>query len=254
MQARWGSHGDYGVIAIAPASPQEMFDLTILAFNLSEEYRQPVFILSDEIVGHMFERVVIPRSDRITRVSRSKPDMAAEAYIPFMGDDHLVPPMACAGEGFRVHVTGLTHDEMGYPHIVHETQERLVRRLVDKIRLNAPHIIRVEPLFLEDAHTVVIAYGCVSRCAREAVERARSKGLKVGMLRLITLWPFPSKQIRELAQSVRTFIVPEINYGQVAYEVERCVGNRSETVQMGMMGGTMHTPDEIFGVIEEFSL
>ncbi|MBI4776619.1 MAG: 2-oxoacid:acceptor oxidoreductase subunit alpha [Deltaproteobacteria bacterium] len=253
MQCRWGSHGDYGVIALAPGSAQEMFDLTIEAFNLSETYRQPVFIMSDEIVGHMFEKVVIPPADHIRLVPRRKPTTEPWACIPFQAEDGLVPPMACAGEGFRVHVTGLTHDEMGYPHIVPPTQERLVRRLVDKIRLNARDIIRLESHFLEDAETVVVAYGCVARSARESVQRARSKGLKVGILRLITLWPFPTALIRELSKTVRTFVVPEINYGQMAYEVERCAGDRAQTVLVGMMGGTMHTPTAILEVIEEFS-
>jgi 2-oxoglutarate ferredoxin oxidoreductase subunit alpha len=253
MQARWGSHGDYGVIALAPSSPQEMFNLTIEAFNLAEQYRQPVFILSDEIVGHMFERVVIPPKDQISLISRQKPKHNPEDYVPFVGDDGLVPAMACAGEGYRVHVTGLTHDEMGYPHIVHTTQESLVRRLVEKIRLNARKIIRVETAFLDDADVVVVAYGCVSRSARDAVERARSQGLKVGMLRLVTLWPFPSYQVRELSEKVKAFIVPEINYGQMASEVERCAGGRAETVAVAMMGGTMHTPEFILDVIKEFA-
>ncbi len=253
MQARWGSHGDYGVIAISPASVQEMFDLTIEAFNLSEQYRQPVFILSDEVVGHMYEKLVIPPAERIHRIERRKPEKRPDEYVPFMGEEDLVPPMACAGEGYRVHVTGLTHDEMGYPHMFHTTQERLVRRLVDKIRLNADKIIRLESDFMEDAKVVVIAYGCVSRSAREAVERARSKGLKVGMLRLITVWPFPTKKLRELAGRVETFIIPEINYGQVAYEVERCAGDRAEIVQVGIMGGTVHSPEDIYDVIEEFA-
>jgi len=253
MQARWGSHGDYGVIAVSPASPQEMFELTITAFNLSERYRQPVFILSDEIVGHMYEKVVIPPADRIEVWPRRKVSRDPSCYVPFLAEEDLVSPMACAGEGYRVHVTGLTHDEMGYPVITDVAQERLVRRLVDKIRKNARNIIRVESRLLEDADTVVVAYGCVSRSAREAVEQARSKGIKVGMLRLITLWPFPSEHIRCLSEKVRTFIVPEINFGQMAYEVERCAGNRAQTVLLGMMGGTMHRPDEILDVIEEFA-
>jgi 2-oxoglutarate ferredoxin oxidoreductase subunit alpha len=253
MQARWGSHGDYGVIAIAPASAQEMFNLTIDAFNLSERYRQPVFVMADEIVGHMYEKLVIPPPKEIRLARRRKPKKNPGDYIPFLGDKNLVPPMACAGEGHRVHVTGLTHDEMGYPHIVDTTQERLVRRLVDKIRLNARRIIRWEAHHLEDAQILVTAYGCVSRSAMEAVERARAGGLKVGMLRLITLWPFPSGLVRELSKRIETFIVAEINYGQMAYEVERCVGGRAETVLVGLMGGTMHTPEDLLTVIQEFA-
>ena len=127
MQARWGSHGDYGVIALSPSSPQEMFDLTIRAFNLSETYRLPVFVLGDELVGHMSEKVIIPSPDQIQLVSRPRPDQPAEAYLPFMAGDDLVPPMACAGEGYQVHVTGLTHDEQGYPLITPPIHERLVQ-------------------------------------------------------------------------------------------------------------------------------
>ena len=146
MQARWGSHGDYGVIALSPSSPQEMFDLTIRAFNLSETYRLPVFVLGDELVGHMSEKVIIPSPDQIQLVSRPRPDQPAEAYLPFMAGDDLVPPMACAGEGYRVHVTGLTHDEQGYPLITPPVHERMVRRLSDKIRVNAKKIIQVEEI------------------------------------------------------------------------------------------------------------
>jgi 2-oxoglutarate ferredoxin oxidoreductase subunit alpha len=201
----------------------------------------------------MYEKVVIPSRNKIKLISRRKPDVTPNEYVPFLGGEDLIPPMACAGEGYRVHVTGLTHDEMGYPHIVHSTQERLVRRLVDKIRLNAHNITRTETFYLEDAETVLISYGCVARCAREALETARSRGMKLGMLRLITLWPFPSHEIRELSKRVKSFIVPEINYGQMAYEVERCAEGRAEVVQVGMMGGTMHTPKDIFSVIEEFA-
>ena len=255
MQARWGSHGDYGSISISPASPQEMFDLTIKAFNLSERYRLPVVLLTDEIVGHMSEKVVIPKSSEIKLVSRRKPPkgIPLEDYIPFMGGTDLVPPMSNAGEGYNVHVTGLTHDEWGYPVMKDSAQERLVRRLVDKVRRNAREIIMVEEVGLEgNLDVVLVSYGCTSRSAREALERARAKGWAVGLLRLITVWPFPEDRIRELAQMTKVFIVPEINYGQVALEVERCALGHAETVSVGLMGGTMHTPEEILSVVEEF--
>ena len=181
MQARWGSHGDYGVIALSPSSPQEMFDLTIKAFNLSEIYRLPVLVLGDELVGHMSEKVIIPPPEHIHLVSRPKTSQPPETYLPFMPGEDLVPPMACAGEGYRVHVTGLTHDEQGYPLITPAVHERLVRRLVDKIRLNASKIIEVEEIEMADAQVVVVAYGCTSRTAREAVRILRSEGKKVGL-------------------------------------------------------------------------
>jgi 2-oxoglutarate ferredoxin oxidoreductase subunit alpha len=252
MQARWGSHGDYGVIALAPSSPQEMFDLTITAFNLSETYRLPVFVLGDEVVGHMSEKVIIPPPDRIPLVTRKRPRPSPECYLPFQAGDDLVPTMACAGDGYHVHVTGLTHDEQGYPVITAPVHERLIRRLVDKIRLNAAAIIRTEDVGLEEAQVVVVAYGCTARAAREAVDHLRARGQKVGLLRLITIWPFPEERIRRLAEQVRAFIVPEINYGQMVYEVERSAQGRAETVLLPLMGGAIHTPQEIAEAAEEY--
>jgi 2-oxoglutarate ferredoxin oxidoreductase subunit alpha len=252
MQARWGSHGDYGVIALAPSSPQEMFDLTVTAFNLSETYRLPVFVLGDEVVGHMSEKVIIPAPDRIQLVTRKRPQPGLECHLPFLAEDDLVPSMACAGDGYHVHVTGLTHDEQGYPVITAPVHERLIRRLVDKIRLNASAIIRTEAVDLEEAQVVVVAYGCTARAAREAVGQLRARGKKAGFLRLITLWPFPEEQIRRLAEQVRAFIVPEINYGQMAYEVDRCAQGRAETVLLPLMGGAIHTPQEIAEAAEEY--
>jgi len=255
MQARWGSHGDYGSISLSPSSPQEMFDLTIRAFNLSEKYRVPVIMLTDELVGHMSEKVIIPHPSEIKLVERRKPgrNILPEDYLPFAGGKDLVPAMANAGEGYNVHVTGLTHDEWGYPVMSDQAQERLVRRLVEKIRKNAPDIILFEEVGLEgDLEAVVVAYGCAARSAREAVEVARGQGRAVGFLRLITIWPFPEDLVRRLAQRTGAFIVPEINYGQVALEVERCSGGRSDTVSLGLMGGTLHTPEEILAAIDEF--
>jgi 2-oxoglutarate ferredoxin oxidoreductase subunit alpha len=252
MQARWGAHGDYGVIALSPSSPQEMFDLTIKAFNLSEIYRLPVFVLGDELVGHMSEKVIIPPPERIHLISRPKASQSPDTYLPFMPGEDLIPPMACAGEGYRVHVTGLTHDEQGYPLITPAVHERLVRRLVDKIRLNASKIIEVEEIEMQDAQVVVVAYGCTSRTAREAVRILRSENKKVGLLRLITLWPFPEERIRQAAKGLKAFIVPEINYGQIAYEVERCAQGQAETVLLPLMGGTIHTPQDIMEAVEEY--
>ncbi len=245
MQARWGSHGDYGCIALAPSSPQECFDFTIQAFNLSEIYRQPVFLLADEVVGHMTERVVIPRREALEIVDRVKPACAAGSYLGFDSSEPITAPMAIAGQGYHLHVTGLTHDERGYPVITDAVQERNVRHLVDKIRNNADKIIQVDQVDLDDAEIVVIAYGCTARVARQAVADMRDRGQKVGLLRLITLWPFPSKLIRQLAEQVKAFVIPEINYGQMAYEVERNAHGKAETVLMALMGGSMHTPEEI---------
>ncbi len=251
MQARWGTHGDVGVIAFTPSSPQEMFDFTIKAFNLSEQFRLPVVVLGDEIIGHMTEKVVIPKKEDIRLYPRRKPKSKPKNYLPFAPGDDLVPPMACAGEGYNVHVTGLTHDERGYPIINADAQEKLVGRLVDKIRKNADKIIEYEEIKTRDAEVVVVAYGSVSRCAKEAVRMAREEKLKVGLIRPITVWPFPEKKLRKLSEKVKAFVVPEINYGQVAYEVERCVASNSQTLLLPKMGGDVHTPEDIFKGIKE---
>jgi 2-oxoglutarate ferredoxin oxidoreductase subunit alpha len=251
MQARWGSHGDYGCIALAPSSPQECFDFTLDAFNLSEIYRQPVFVLGDEVVGHMTEKVIIPPRDRLKVVDRQRPQVPRQEYLPFATEDSMPAPMAVAGQGYHVHVTGLTHDERGYPVITDAVQERNVRHIVDKIRKNAEKIIRYDAVFLDDAEVVVVAYGCTSRVARQSVEDMRAKGVKVGLLRLITLWPFPSQVIRRLAKQAKAFVVPEINYGQIAYEVERTAQGNAEVVLMALMGGSIHTPEEITETVLE---
>ena len=236
MQARWGSHGDYGCIALAPSSPQECFDLTIEAFNLSETYRQPVFVMADEVVGHTTEKVVIPRREDLRIIDRARPHASRKDYLPFDSTGLMPSPMAVAGDGYHVHVTGLTHDERGYPVITDVVQERNVRHIVDKIKNNAAKIMRLEQIHLEDAEVVVVAYGCSARAARQAVEDSRAKGRKVGMLRLVTLWPFPSQVIRQLAKQVKAFVVPEINYGQMAYEVERTAGGNAEGAAHGPHG------------------
>jgi 2-oxoglutarate ferredoxin oxidoreductase subunit alpha len=249
MQARWGSHGDYEVIALAPSSPQEIYDFTIEAFNLSEYYRLPVFVMSDEVIGHMTERVSIPHAKDIPIYDRKRPRRRPENFYPFEPDENLVPPMACAGEGYKVHVTGLTHDEKGYPIINEEAQYKLVRRLVDKIRVNARRIINIKEYNTKDADVVLVAYGISARVAHYAMERARKKELKVGLLKLNTVWPFPELRIRELSESVKSFIMPEINLGQVYFELERCGGCNSNTVLLPHGGGAIHDPRDIVEAI-----
>ena len=251
MQARWGSHGDYEIIALSPSSPQEAFDLTVEAFNLADRYRVPVIILGDETVGHMTEKVVIPEPDKIKICPRRRPDGGAKDFMPFSPGEDGVPPMVHAGEGYRIHATGLTHDEYGYPAISAEAQERLVQRLVRKIRDHAEEIVRTEELYLDDAEVVVVSFGCSARTAMEVVEKARRNGVKAGLLRLITLWPFPERKVRELARSgrIKAFVVAEINCGQVVYEVERCAEGRAQTVLAGLMGGRILEPSELFDIV-----
>jgi 2-oxoglutarate/2-oxoacid ferredoxin oxidoreductase subunit alpha len=251
MQARWGSHGDYEIIAICPNSPQECFDLTIDAFNLAEQYRVPVMFMMDECVGHMMERVIIPEADTIEITPRRYTKLPPGEYLPYKPGEDLVPDMFKAGDGYRLHITGLTHDYKGYPVMSAEVQEQLVRRLVDKIRLNAPKIWRYEETAVEDAEVVVIAYGITSRVAVEAVAMARKEGIKVGMLRLIVVWPFPEDRIFELASQGKGLVVAEMNYGQVFYEVDRCARGRAPVVLAGHGGGTVHNVEAIVEKIRE---
>jgi len=244
MQAKWGSHGDYEIIAYAPKSPQEMFDLTIKAFNIAERFRTPVLVMADEIVGHMTERVVIPPEDQIKRVERKRRLFASSSL-----DEELVPPMAHAGEGFSIHVTGLTHDERGYPSVNEETQERLITRLIRKIEQNKHKIIDYESHYLEDAQIVLIAYGSTARSALRAMKLARQRGIKVGLLRLITVWPFPGEAIAK--PKARALIVPECNQGQIAREVERFFDGPVKKVSHA--GGNILAPEKIFQAIEEVS-
>jgi len=251
MQARWGAHGHYEIIALVPDSPQEMFDLTVLAFNLSEQYRVPVLLMADEAVGHMSEKVVIPQINPKDMVNRPRPKVAPEEYLPYDSREGLVPPMAIAGGGYRFHVTGLTHDDRGYPVMTAEAQDKLVRRLVDKIRLNVKDIIRYEEMNVEDAEVIVVSYGISARVARYAVQEARGEGIKAGLLRLITVWPFAEDRIRKLAPKVKAFVVPEINYGQIVREVERCAAGKARAKLVPHMGGSVHLPETILEAIRE---
>jgi 2-oxoglutarate ferredoxin oxidoreductase subunit alpha len=251
MQARWGSHGDYEVIALCPKSPQECFEHTIDAFNLSEEYRMPVFVMMDECVGHMTERVVIPPAGRIDITPRRYTRRPPGKAWPYETDRHPIPPMLPTGEGYNYHVTGLTHDYRGYPVITPEAQEENVRRLVDKVMKNTDKIIRLEENGTEDADVVVVAYGITARVVEPAVLRARSEGIKVGMLRLITAWPFCEDRIRELAENVKAFVVPELNYGQIFYEVERCAAGKAACKLVGHAGGTVHDYETVYQAILE---
>ena len=245
MQARWGSHGDYELISMSPQSPQEAFDLTIDAFNLSETYRVPVMFMMDECVGHMTEKVVIPEADEIDIVPRVLTSQKPEDFRPYKLNGKQVPEFARAGDGYRFHTTGLTHDERGYPDMSADCQEWNVRHLVDKIRLNADEIVRYEEEQVDGADVVVMAYGITARVTRMAIDLARNEGLKVGFLRLVVVWPFPEKRIAELAGKVKAFVVPEINYGQMSLEVERCAAGKCGVVQVPHGGGGVHDPSTI---------
>lgn len=251
MQVKWGSHGDYEIIALSPDSPQECFDLTIKAFNLAETYRVPTFVMTDECVGHMHEKVVIPPAEEIEIMERKLYEGPKDKYLPYRPDKDLVPFMVKAGQGYRFHTTGLTHDERGYPVINAECQDWCVRHLVDKIRKNAHKIIEYQEEETDDAEIVVISYGITSRVAIKAVQQARKAGIKVGTMRLITVWPFPEERIKELARKVKAFVVPEINLGQIRREVERCAFGQVPAYGVPHCGGWVHNPDVILKAIKE---
>ncbi len=251
MQVRWGSHGDYQIIAMAPNSPQECFNFTIDCFNLAEKYRVPVFLMMDECVGHMTEKVIIPDARQIDLVERRWYQGPKDKYLPYKPDSDLVPPMVKAGDGHRFHITGLTHDERGYPVMNWQAQEKLVRRLIEKIKKNADKIFRFEEDNTEGADVVVISYGISSRVSYKAIEECRKQGIKVGFLRLIVVWPFPEKRILELASKIKAFVTVEINYGQVALEVERCSQGKCKTLLSPHGGGWVHDPKDIVAKIKE---
>jgi 2-oxoglutarate ferredoxin oxidoreductase subunit alpha len=250
MQARFGSHGDYRLIALCPNSPQECFDLTVDAFNMAEEYRVPVLVMLDEVVGHMTEKVVIPEDAKIKITERrwtKKPPGEFKLFAPAEGS--LVPEMVKPGDGYRIHVTGLTHDERGYPKMTVPEHEKMQMRLWDKIVLNADKIVKYEAKDLEDAEVVVVSYGITSRIAERAIQQARAAGVKVGSFRLITAWPFPEKEILQLSKKVKAFVVPELNLGQMVLEVQRIVEGRTKVVPVPHVGGTVHDPQVITNAI-----
>jgi 2-oxoglutarate ferredoxin oxidoreductase subunit alpha len=251
MQARWGSHGHYEIIALAPASPQELFYQTITAFNLSEAYRVPTLIMTDEMVGHLSERVIIPEAKAIKLVSRPKPKGSKQRYKPYMPGPNGVAPMAVAGEGYAIHMTGLTHDEKGYPNMTVEAQQEMTDRIVQKIRRNLHDIIRTESYRLEDAEIAIVSYGVSARTAFSAVEEAREKGIKAGLLRLITVWPFPETVIQKLAERVKAFVTVEINLGQISLEVERCARGKVPTFLVGHPGGTIIPPEQVIETLRQ---
>jgi 2-oxoglutarate/2-oxoacid ferredoxin oxidoreductase subunit alpha len=245
MQARWGSHGHYEIIALAPSSPQELFFQTITAFNLSETYRLPVLIMADEVTGHLSERVVIPDASRIKLKTRPRPKGRKDRFKPFQPGMNGVAPMAHAGEGYMVHVTGLTHDEKGYPAMTTDAQAEMISRITNKIRNNLDKIILVEEYRLEDAEIALISYGISARSSLAAVDEAREQGIKAGLLRLVTVWPFPEEHIRRLAQKVKSLITVELNLGQIHLEVQRCAGGMAPAFLVGHAGGTVITPADI---------
>ena len=250
MQARWGTHGDHPIIALSPASVRETYDMTIRAFNLSEKYRTPVILLTDELVGHLTERIEIPDPSEYEIINREKPRVKAEEYLPYQQTESMVPPMANFGEGYRYHVTGLVHDETGFPTNDSEKAGEMLARLNEKIEKHKEDIIEVEELHIDnEMETLIVAYGSSARSAKRAVYTAREKGARVGLLILKTIWPFPEKEIQDAVKNAKRIIVPEMNLGQIAHEVEWAIGRSIPVEKINLINGESIKPSEIHNVI-----
>ena len=249
MQARWGTHGDYSAIALSPNSAQEMFELTIKAFNLAEKYRTPVILLADEEIAHMREQVTIPSLADIEIVNRRKPKPGETAFFGL----EEVPPMPAVGEGYNVAVTGSTHNEYGIRFTADpNVHKRLVERLNSKIQDHADELAEAETHNIDDCQIGIISFGCTSRAIYEAVENAEAKGVTVGYARLKTIWPFPEKIVKELAKTAEKIIVPEMNLKQLYYEVQRVTNGSSEIIALNKIGGgELITPEELTAKIME---
>jgi len=249
MQARFGSHGDYAAIAYSPSSPQEAFELTIQAFSTAERLRTPVLVMMDEVVGHMRERVVIPEEGKRTILSRRLPSIPPSEYRPYRVDDDLVPEMALAGGGYSVRMTSLTHDELGRAVTDTATQAVLLPRLLRKVSEHREVYEQYELRHTKDAEVMVVAYGITGRSATGAVEEARAQGIRAGLFRPKTVWPFPAEAFLRATRTVRRVVVAEVNMGQVVLEVERLVAGRCPVVRVTSPGGEVLSPELILGAI-----
>jgi len=253
MQARWGTHWDHPIVVLSPSSVNEAFDLTIQAVNISELLRTPVILLSDALVGHLREKVVMPDPENLVLINRKMTTVLPEAYVPYRADEDGVPPFAPRGTGYRFHVTSNVYDEEGHPAVTnHEVADKLMRRLHKKIDYYRDQITYINQFFLDDAEVIVIAYGCIARSAREAVHNARKEGLKAGLLQLKTLWPFPDAIVKQAGDQAKALIVPEMNMGQVIGEVARATRRgKADLFPINRVDGRMIPPWDIMAKIRE---
>lgn len=251
MQARWGTHGDHPIIVLTPSSVRETFDLTVKAFYFAEKYCTPVILLMDEVIGHMRERVVLPDYDTVERAERTGTTVPPEWYKPYENFPSDVPPLVPFGEGYRYHITGLHHDERGYPTNRLDEVQPWLERIFRKINRSLSDILLYDEYGVADAGVLVIAYGVTARSARHAVKMARERGHKVGLLKLETLWPFAEEVVERAAAHARYVVVPELNLGQIALEVERIVG-RGKVRRVNRADGGMIKPEDILDAIKEW--
>ncbi len=245
MQAKWGTHGDHPAVALTPNSVQETYEYTIKAFDIAEKYRTPVVLLMDETVGHMREKLKVKSSSEIEAVNRKKPTCKPEEYKAYRPDRDMIPPFAPFGNGYRYHVTGLTHDETGFPTNSNIISGELVQRLVDKVEKNIDDITYYEEYKMDDADIVIIAFGGVSRATKSAIDHMRENNIKVGMFRPITIWPFLEKQINQIADKAKEIYVAEMNLGQYFLEVDRVAGKKCPVKKINKISGELITPEEI---------
>jgi len=251
MQAKWGTHGDHPVIALYPKSVQEIYEVTVDAFNLAEKYRTPVILLLDEVIAHMREKVdLTPIKDKEI-INRKKPNGSKENFLAYENTEDLVPPMADFGSGYKYHVTGLVHDEFGFPSNNSKIADVQIRRLVDKVEKNKDDIVKFEEYKLDDAEVVLIAFGSTSRTAKESVDNLREEGIKAGLFRPITIWPFADKQIKEISEKVKNIVVTEMNLGQYVNEVKRVSSDKCKVDFYGKVDGHLITPTELNEFVKE---
>lgn len=249
LQAKYGTHGDSSIIAICPSNVAETYDMTVKAFNYAERFRTPVILLLDEIVGHMRENIVIPENIEI--IDRKRATCKPEEYLPYRPDEDLIPPMVDYGKGYHFHTTGLFHDETGFPKGQSPVIADMVHRFHDKILRCQDEITMIETAYLDDAEVVVLSYGGTMGSAIAAVEAARAEGKKVGWVKLMTIWPFPDKWLLDIAKKVKTFIVPELNLGQIQREVQRATQGQAEILGLQRVDGDVIRPEQILQMIRE---
>lgn len=251
MQSRWGTHGDHPIIVLTPSSVQEIYQQTIQAFNFSETYRIPVIVLYDEAIGHLVDTVDLPKAEDIETTDRKWATGPAEDYLPYQADEDLIPPMPLPGDGYRTHTTGLTHLETGFPTQVPADVTRVTSRLLDKIEVHRDAIEQYELAHCDDAEILVVAFGITARASERAVNMAREKGIKAGLLRPVTLWPFPERILKKLAGKARHVLVPEMNAGQLILEIERLCSDATQVIGINKFDGEPITPIEVLSGIEE---
>jgi len=251
QQARWGTHGDHPAIVLSPATVSECFELTVTAFNHAERFRTPVILLADEMVAHTREKMVLPEPEEVEVIERRRPTVPPDWYLPYKTDGSLVPSLADLGQGYRYHVTGMVHDERGFPTRRTDEVEPFIARLFRKISRQFAYLEQIKSFQVDDADMIIIAYGCTARSARAAVRMGREHGMKLGLLQIISLWPFPRRAVSDALTGKRAAVVPELNMGQIRREVLRVNDGRTIVLGLSKIDGTMITPDEILRRLRE---